>query len=956
MDLYTIDFETHYGGDYTLSKMTTEAYVRDPRFEAIMVGIKRNDEPVQVFVGPAIEMALQCCDLPNNAALFHHAHFDAFILSHHYNIRPKIIFDTLAMARAEVGSVVTRSYSLGSLVKHFGLPDKGTEVQNAIGKRLSDFSAEELAHYKVYCGVDVVLARQLFDIMRPKFSTQELKLIDLTTRLFTEPLLELDAPLLEEYRQNVVAHKGYLMMKAGVIKQDLMSNDKFAGLLRKAGVEPGMKDSPTAKQEDGTPKRTYAFAKTDDFMKELSESDDEYLAALADARLGVKTSIAETRAQRFIGIQSRGSAPIYLRYWGAEQTGRHGGGDKTNFQNLGRSKALDEFDLVPGNVIITPEGRATLAKVSKDGTRVLTTAGEFKTKRCHRIGLRDALVAPPGQRLVVGDSSNIEARVICLLAGQEDVLQQFREGIDPYCALASEIFRREVTKADFMERQLGKVARLGLGFQMGKDKFYDTARKPPWNVEVERDLTDLAVDVFRFKNFKIVALWNHMGGAVLKAMRSGERIYADESKLLLAEKDGIRMPSGRVLRYPNIRQQRRPDSEWGDEWVFDAREGSRVMSKKIYGGFLSENCLAEGTAVLTDTGWVSIEQIRPHHKVHDGVDFVSHGGVVYKSVQPCVRVDGVAMTADHEVLTDEGWIAALEKPRPYRPDIRIPDRNASDRKRRKEDVVGVHLSVRGQNYKGRIRSNKGSEAGALAKLRLPDRGADDKGPGHPRDVLPPSVRGVEVYARSMQAAYTPVVAQLRRAWHNCVSALAEAVRELLGRHGTDIPARAGSGSAGQQQGVYPPELRVAIPQRELHEPKEFFGGRYCGDVQANRYSEIDLVLSACTRTSSLPVYDILDCGPRSRFVVRGTAGPFIVHNCTQAVARNVVMEQALVIAKYHRVVHLVHDEVVCCVPEKQADACERLMLEVMSTAPVWAPMLPVAAETGQGVIYGTAKG
>jgi hypothetical protein len=266
MNLVVLDFETYYSADYTLSKLTTEAYIRDPRFEAIMVGVKINDQKTQVFVGPNIKPALEALELHKHAVLCHHSQFDGLILSHHYDIRPKIWFDTIPMARAHVGSVAARGMSLSALAEYFGLPPKGHEVEDAKGKHLADFTPQELKNYCKYCANDIDDTYGFYVRLAHHFTMTELKLIDITTRLFTEPILQFDIPLLEEYKQQVVAHKEYLMLRAGVTRELLTSNPKFAELLSTYGVVPGMKDSPTAKDETGKPKKTFAFAKTDPFI------------------------------------------------------------------------------------------------------------------------------------------------------------------------------------------------------------------------------------------------------------------------------------------------------------------------------------------------------------------------------------------------------------------------------------------------------------------------------------------------------------------------------------------------------------------------------------------------------------------------------------------------------------------------------------------------------------------
>lgn len=623
MNLITADFETYYGDDYTLSKMTTEAYVRDPRFEALMVGLKVNDGPSYTVVGGSIANALSDLNIQDSAVLCHHAHFDGLILSHHYGIKPKIWFDTLSMGRAELGSVVAKGMSLGSMSEHLGLGQKGHEVVAAKGKHLGDFEPWELGAYRNYCENDVDLTYKIHQELYPAFSVSELKLIDLTIRLFTEPVLELDTELLIQYKEAVLRNKEFLMLRAGVTREELTSNNKFAEVLRRFEIEPKLKDSPTAKLPDGTPKQTYAFAKTDDAMKRLLESENESVQVLAEARLGVKTSIAETRAQRFIDMSANGAACVYLKFWGAEQTGRHGGGDRTNFQNLGRITSLAEEDAFPDATVFTPGGCGKIIDPGAWGlTDVETTIGRFPAKKCHRIGLRDAVHAPEGHLLVVGDSSNIEARMACWIAGQEDILEKYRAGDDLYCEIAGEIYGRSITKADFIERQLGKVVTLGCTYGMGKTKFFDTARGVKGLEEIEKTITDLAVDVFRPKYYKVVEFWKYLNDVVIPAMADGDCVDADPLGCITTVKEGLVLPNGRTLRYPNLHQRKNPDpkSYFKTEWVFDVREGSRLIKTRLYGGKLCENiCQALARIVVLDQAVTISRRHKVAMLVHDEI-------------------------------------------------------------------------------------------------------------------------------------------------------------------------------------------------------------------------------------------------------------------------------------------------------------------------------------------------
>lgn len=318
MDIITLDFETYYDKEFSLSKMTTEQYIRDSQFEVIGVAVKVNNGETEWFSGTMQETKkfLQKFDWASSIAVAHNAVFDLAILNWHFDLRPKKIVDTLSMARAIHGTEV--GGSLDALVTHYGLGAKGNEVINALGKRRIDFSDDELSRYAGYCINDVELTYKLFCALAPGFPVVELNLIDLTIRMFSEPVLQLDAGVLRGHIQEVQEKKSKLMSNIEADKDQLMSNPQLAEVLRNYGIEPPMKVSPT------TGKQTYAFAKSDEGFKALLEHDSLAVQALVSARLGVKSTLEETRTQRFIDIAARGTLPIPLRYYAAH-TGRWGG-------------------------------------------------------------------------------------------------------------------------------------------------------------------------------------------------------------------------------------------------------------------------------------------------------------------------------------------------------------------------------------------------------------------------------------------------------------------------------------------------------------------------------------------------------------------------------------------------------------------------------------------------------
>ena len=413
MDILTIDFETYYSQTFSLSKLTTEEYIRDPQFETIGVAVKRNGEPSEWFAGTKAQTKrwLDKWDWDNSVAVAHNAMFDMAILNWQFDIRPKRIADTLSMARAVDGP--DAGNSLAKAAERHGLGVKGTEVLNALGKRRIDFTVEEMARYGDYCINDADLTYELFLKLMQGFPTSELRLIDLTLRMFTEPALELDAKALKTHLDDVQTRKARLLDKALVDKEQIMSNPKLAELLTMLGVVPPTKISAR------TGKEAFAFAKNDEEFKALLDHENPIVQAVVAARLGVKSTLEETRTERFIDIANRGPLPVPLRYYGAH-TGRWSGEDKINLQNLPRGSAL-----------------------------------------------KKAVLAPEGHVFIDCDSSQIEARTLAWLAGQDDLVEAFDKGEDVYKIMASSIYgvaEKDVTKD---QRFVGKTTILGAGYGMG---------------------------------------------------------------------------------------------------------------------------------------------------------------------------------------------------------------------------------------------------------------------------------------------------------------------------------------------------------------------------------------------------------------------------------------------------------------------------------------------------------
>ena len=553
MNIITLDFETYYSRDFSLTKSTTEEYVRSDLFQTIGVSVKENDGEAKWCSGTHEEILdfLSNYDWSNSFALAHNAMFDSAILSWRFGIKPMAWLDTLSMARATDG--LEAGNSLAKLAQRYNLGVKGTEVLDALGKRREDFSRNDLNAYGGYCNNDVELTYALFHVLVQRFSKSELQLISLTIKMYSEPVLQLNTPLLEQHLMQVQARKEKLLAQCVANKETLMSNPKLAELLIKMGVEPPMKESPA------NGKLTFAFAKNDEEFKALMEHPDERVQAIIAARLGTKSTLEETRTQRFISISMRGRMPVPLRYYAAH-TGRWGGDDKLNLQNLPRKSLL-----------------------------------------------KDSIVAPKGHILIDADSSQIEARIVAWLSGQNDLVDAFDRREDVYKIMASAIYNKDEKEIDASERFVGKTTILGAGYGMGHTKF--GIQLKTFGVEIADEEASRIISIYRQTYPHIPRLWKEANSA-LEALRLHKTTtVGHQPQAISVTENGFLLPSGLYLNYKDLQ-------EGEDGYTYASRRG-RI---KIYGGKVVENiCQALARCVIGEQMLKIAQKYRVALTVHDAV-------------------------------------------------------------------------------------------------------------------------------------------------------------------------------------------------------------------------------------------------------------------------------------------------------------------------------------------------
>ena len=582
--ILTIDFETRWSKkDYTLSKLTTEEYIRDKKFIAFgaCVHVYGSGDDIRWISGRDLPEFFSGVDWGRTAVLAHNAQFDVSIMEWRYNARPAFIFDTLSMGRALRGVEVGNS--LAKLANDFGLPAKGTAVHSTDGLSKLDATIErELAEY---CAHDVYLCEEIFKRFIEDYPKSELRLIDMTLKMYTRPQLELDPTMLQDAIDKEKIEREQLLQRLNITDADLSSNPKFAQLLETLGVAAPTKVSKT------TGKQTLALAKNDALFQQLLNSPVEEVRLLCEARLKVKSTTERTRATRFYEISQRGKLPVPLSYYGA-QTGRWTAskGSAINMQNLKR--------------------------------------GSF---------LRKAIMAPEGYSLVVGDLSQIEPRVLAWLSDYTEMLDIFRAGGDPYAAFGAQMFNISgLTKESHPDlRQSAKSALLGCGYglgwasfasqlltgflgappvrynrdfakQLGVDKtfvnrfvdWHDSESKLlgiPHTCTVE-ELLDHAVaakkiiDTYRSTAYPVVGFWSMCSELLVTSLVEGhEHTY----KCLTFKKGAIELPNGMSLLYPNLRQVK--DEEGKKQWVYGED------ATKLYAGKITNNVTqALARIVMTD--------------------------------------------------------------------------------------------------------------------------------------------------------------------------------------------------------------------------------------------------------------------------------------------------------------------------------------------------------------------
>lgn len=555
MKLLVMDYESFWSKDHDIKKCGGPIrYVLHPETEIISCAFKEGlDGETFVLFGDDIKRYQDQVDWGNTMAIGHNmSGFDSLILAWRYGKRPKGWGCTLAMARPYFSKTVGNS--LKAVASALGVGEKlSLDATNTKGKHLADFTPEELEAMKVYNKVDTDLCAGIFKILAPRIGNKELKTIDYTIRMTTEPKFVLNADLIKDTLVAVDAEKAAVLDQIAtqfdITEQDsekrreearklLASAPKFAKILEDYGIEVPMKISKA------TGKETFALSKTDQGLLDLQEHPDDRVQALVAARLSVKSTILQTRLQAFLDNRVGDRLPMPLAWSGADTTGRWSG-QLYNPQNLPR---------------INPD------------------------KPKHSDALRKSLGVKDGYKIVVADASGIELRVNHFLWQVDESVELYKaspDKADLYKAFASSLYGVDVSQVDKQMRQTGKIAQLGLGFGAGSATFQRIA-KIQAGIDMSPAESKRVVDMWRKAYHKIDAGWK-MCQASIPSMVSDGGVVIDPWGLCVTEKGGVRLPSGRQIIYPNLRKSQ--DDKGKMQWYYG--EGRHKAS--LYSGKFDEN-------------------------------------------------------------------------------------------------------------------------------------------------------------------------------------------------------------------------------------------------------------------------------------------------------------------------------------------------------------------------------
>ena len=596
MRVVVLDFETYWDSknSYSLSTMGPIEYIRDKRFtpQCFAFRVDHGDTMCVECVDGNDTKVLQALglDRPDTVTVGHNINgFDGLILSEYYGIRPNFIVDTISLMNwLGLSRVMSCSHKSLTATLNHGIKRPGTVVSDGKVTK-DDFTADEWEDFKKYCCEDTMqCSENFFSLIKEVKNPDALKLMSITAKMATEPSFIPDGQLLSDYvskldsateASRLELAKFLHFENSEAMLKAIRSRKIFPTLLESLGCECPMKFSE--KQGKDTP----AISKTDLEFTKLLQHPDERVRTLVKTRLENNSSIQKSRSESLLTFRDK-PIPIMLgvfkAHTGRYTAGNEGKSDGLNFQNLSK----------------------------RDPSK---------------LAIREAIKAPNGYKVVACDSSQIEARILAWVSGQNDLVEQFRTGRDPYAEMASKIFGQTAKEIHDgakdnnhpehnkfkMERNVGKTFILSAGYGVSAKKASDTLLRN--GIKLSEDMAEhetLATHahaVYRTASSAIVSFWKYTD-QVLRCLASntalgeygkfgahGEfsygRAYIPCTDRVCAY---LGLPNGYRLWYPNLRFS-------DEQMMYDRITHGVATPTRIYGAGGTEN-LCQSYAFMM-LGW-----------------------------------------------------------------------------------------------------------------------------------------------------------------------------------------------------------------------------------------------------------------------------------------------------------------------------------------------------------------
>ena len=931
-------------------------YIDDPEFEILLFGYAfGEDEPTVVDLCSGEEIPDEVTDALYSSDYIKTGYnnaFERYALWKHFGryCPPEQWEDTMVLAAVcglplglgAVGSALglpedkAKDKAGKALIKYFCCPCKPTKTNGGRERNYPEHAPEKWAQFIEYNRQDIVTERHIRNmLLRWKPDETEHRFWCLDARI-NERGMRVDTQLVRNALDFDARYKAELTEKAVTLSG--LDNPKSVAQIK-----------DWLYQQEGITVASLNKAVVADVIKQLNtDKAREFMAVRAELS---KTSTMKYEAMRR-SVCPDGHIKGCFQFYGASRTGRFAG-------------RLVQLQNLPQNHM---EDLAT--------ARALVSAGQYETVKALYESvsgtlselIRTALIPEPGCRFIVCDYSAIEARVIAWLADEQWRLDVFRSGGDIYCASASQMFKVPVVKhgENGHLRQKGKIAELALGYGGGVNALKAFgADKMGMSDE---DMVE-TVDLWRSASPHICALWKSLERAMIKCIVRKCSTVSTIGHIRFDWEQGIvwmRLPSGRRIAYYGAQYG---ESRWKNgnaiSYMGQDQRTKKWARLETWGGKLVENCWAEGTLVLTDRGWVPIESITPADLIWDGIEWVETDGAIRREHrEQLFELDGLLVTGDHRILTTEGWRNVKTCDGLDRLPVQLPENNwpRQEQGRPRQNTLGGEMRMRetvGSGYPGHTKKRKTRPP---LLLRMQETRAHVTSTYHARNVSAPRLCRLALFSSALYKPKRSGLAQLWGAGYYRLRQMAAQLRELLGGHGRFIQTTRGLGVRPHRQrhGVFTGQLSLGVsigqrPKQTRRPQGAIQRALYPAErtVGNNGYRVHHTVVSFRPRLSvrtsdrhsgpDKPIYDILNCGARHRYVVLGNTGAILSHNCVQSIARDCLRESMLALdAAGCDIRAHVHDEVIISEPRDGRSVED--IAEIMGRPLPWAEGLPLRGD------------